>query len=210
MSGGERVIEGPECLEEGAQWLVRREPRFRPALEAGPLPLRLRGGGFGALAGAIVGQQVSRASAEAILARCELEGLLDPETVRGAPEAAMIRAGLSRPKQRYLRALAAADLDYADLRERPTSEVLARLKAVPGIGSWTAEIYAMFSLGRADVFAPGDLALQEAARVLFALEARPAEKVLRGMAEDWSPWRSVAARALWSYYGRIKGREGIR
>ena len=81
---------------------------------------------------------------------------------------------------------------------------------VPGIGRWTAEIYAMFSLGRADAFAAGDLALQEAARVLFALDARPSEPSLRDMAEAWSPWRSVAARLLWAYYQRDKDRDGIR
>jgi DNA-3-methyladenine glycosylase II len=83
------------------------------------------------------------------------------------------------------------------------------LVAVPGIGVWTAEIYAMFALGRADVFAPGDLALQEAARMLFGLEARPTDKALRAMAEAWSPWRSVAARILWAYYRVAKEREGV-
>ena len=68
----------------------------------------------------------------------------------------------------------------------------------------------MFSLGRADVFAPGDLALQEAARILFDLEDRPTEKALRVMSEDWSPWRGVAARLLWAYYRVAKEREGIR
>jgi DNA-3-methyladenine glycosylase II len=67
----------------------------------------------------------------------------------------------------------------------------------------------MFSLGRADVFAPGDLALQEAARLLFDLPERPKERALRDMAEAWSPWRSVAARALWAYYHVAKQREGI-
>ena len=88
--------------------------------------------------------------------------------------------------------------------------VVRTLVAVPGIGVWTAEIYAMFALGRADVFAPADLALQEAARMLFALEARPSERALRGMAEAWSPWRAVAARMLWAYYRVAKDREGIR
>jgi DNA-3-methyladenine glycosylase II len=81
---------------------------------------------------------------------------------------------------------------------------------VPGIGAWTAEIYAMFSLGRADVFAPGDLALQEAARLIFDLPDRPAEKVFRQMATAWSPWQSVAARIMWAYYQQHKQREGIR
>ena len=68
----------------------------------------------------------------------------------------------------------------------------------------------MFSLGRADIFAPGDLALQEAARLLYDLPARPRERALRDMAESWSPWRSVAARALWAYYRVAKQRDGIR
>ena len=84
------------------------------------------------------------------------------------------------------------------------------LTEIPGIGTWTAEIYAMFSLGRADVFAPGDLALQESARMLFDLDGRPTEKELRQMAEAWSPWRGVAARLLWAYYHIAKDREGIR
>ena len=75
---------------------------------------------------------------------------------------------------------------------------------------WTAEIYAMFSLGRADVFAPGDLALQDAARQLFGLEARPAERILREMSLAWSPWRAVAARLLWAYYRHFRRREGVR
>jgi DNA-3-methyladenine glycosylase II len=81
---------------------------------------------------------------------------------------------------------------------------------VPGIGRWTAEIYAMFSLGRADVICPGDLALQESARILFRLDARPTERALRDMSEPWSPWRGVAARLLWAYYRVAKEREGIR
>jgi DNA-3-methyladenine glycosylase II len=87
--------------------------------------------------------------------------------------------------------------------------VMATLTAVKGIGVWTAEIYAMFSLGRCDVFAPGDLALQVAAQDLYGLAERPKEKELRAMSLDWSPWRSVAARLLFSYYHIAKGREGI-
>jgi DNA-3-methyladenine glycosylase II len=92
----------------------------------------------------------------------------------------------------------------------PSDAVIKTLTQVTGIGQWTAEIYAMFSLGRADVFAHGDLALQEAARVLLDLEERPKEKQMKIIAADWSPWRSVAARVLWAYYRVVKLREGIR
>lgn len=206
-----RIILGPECIAEGAQWLVAREPRFAAALAAtGPLPLRRRPEGFAELFAAIVSQQVSVASAQAIWGRVEAAGLVTPAAVAAAPDEALRGCGLSRPKLRYAKSLAGAGIDYDRLRTLTDAEVIAALTAVPGIGRWTAEIYAMFSLGRADVFAANDLALQEAARLLFGLEARPGERVLRAMAEDWSPWRAVAARALWAYYRVAKEREGIR
>ena len=118
--------------------------------------------------------------------------------------------GLSRQKVRYARALAEARINFKSLRTKSTAEVVEKLTQVPGIGVWTAEIYAMFSLGRADVFAAGDLALQESGRLLFELNERPTEKEIRRMAENWSPWRAVAARLLWAYYGYIKKREGVR
>jgi DNA-3-methyladenine glycosylase II len=117
--------------------------------------------------------------------------------------------GLSRQKAAYAHALAAAGIEFDTLRELPTAQVVETLVAVKGIGIWTAEIYAMFSLGRADVFAPGDLALQEGARMLYDLPDRPREAPLRRMSEAWSPWRSVAARMLWAYYHVQKQREGI-
>ncbi|MGB7271566.1 MAG: DNA-3-methyladenine glycosylase 2 family protein, partial [Albidovulum sp.] len=157
----------------------------------------------------IMGQQVSVASADAIWGRLEAAGLTKAENVAAAGEDDLRACGLSRQKIRYALALAQSGIDYDALKTAPDEAVIAALVALPGIGRWTAEVYAMFSLGRADVFAPGDLALQEAARLAFDLPARPSEKALRAMAEDWSPWRAVAARALWAYYRVRKSREGI-
>lgn len=206
-----RIIEGPACVAEGAAWLSVREPRFAEALAlCGPLPLRRTADGFGAHLSAIVGQQVSTASAAAIWRRLEEAGLTEEDAVAMAEPEALRAAGLSRPKITYAQGLARAGIDFAGLRSQPDIEVIATLTAVKGIGVWTAEIYAMFALGRADVFAAGDLALQEAARVLFELPERPSPAHLRAMAEDWSPWRAVAARLLWAYYRQVKQREGIR
>ncbi len=205
-----RVIQGDACVAEGAKWLAEAEPRFARALDqVGPLPLRLRPDGFAQLLSAIVSQQVSVASARAIWSRLETAGMVTPEAVRARSEEELRSLGLSRQKAGYAIALAEAGIDYAALRSTPTAEVIRTLVAVKGIGVWTAEIYAMFSLGRADVFAPGDLALQESARVLFDLNERPKERALRDMALAWSPWRSVAARVLWAYYHVAKDREGI-
>ena len=206
-----RIIETPDCVAEGLAFLSALEPRFAAAAgRVGPLPLRRRADGFAALLDAIVSQQVSVASANAIWARMVAAGLTDPARLAQASDEECRAVGLSRQKARYGRELARAGIDFAALRGVPDGQVVSVLTAVPGIGVWTAEIYAMFALGRADVFAPGDLALQESARVLFGLEARPSEKALRAMAEAWSPWRSVAARLLWAYYHVAKEREGIR
>ncbi len=206
-----RIIESASCVAEGADWLSAREPRFAEALElCGPLPLRRRPDGFEALLSGIVGQQVSIASAAAIWKRLDEAGLTDADAMAAAAPESLRAAGLSRPKIAYAQGLARSGVDFAGLRTRPDEEVIATLTAIKGIGVWTAEIYAMFALGRADVFAAGDLALQEAARVLFDLPERPSPAQLRTMALDWSPWRAVAARLLWAYYRTIKQREGIR
>jgi DNA-3-methyladenine glycosylase II len=196
-----RIIATADCVAEGAAWLAQAEPRFAHALSlTGPLPLRRQADGFAALLDAIVGQQVSVASARAIWGRLAAAGLTDPAVMAGASDEVLRAVGLSRQKARYGRALAQAGIDFQGLRALPDAEVIATLIAVPGIGSWTAEIYAMFALGRA----------QEAARVLFGLPERPRDRAFRQMAEAWSPWRAVAARALWAYYRVAKSREGIR
>ncbi|WP_299304396.1 DNA-3-methyladenine glycosylase 2 family protein [uncultured Litoreibacter sp.] len=205
-----RIIETDADVAEGAAWLAAHEPRFAAVLpELQPLPLRRRPDGFGQLLNAIMGQQVSTASAAAINTRLEDAGLTEEANVAVASEDALRACGLSRQKIRYAGELARAGIDYDALRTADSATVIKTLTAVPGIGAWTAEIYAMFSLGHADVFAPGDLALQIAVQHLFELEDRPKEKDLRKRAQDWSPWRSVAARLLFTYYRTIKGREGI-
>ncbi|MEL6677977.1 MAG: DNA-3-methyladenine glycosylase 2 family protein [Pseudomonadota bacterium] len=206
-----RIIETDADVAEGAAALAAMHPRFAHALAlTGPLPLRRRAGGFEALLSAIVSQQISVAAAKGIWARLEAQGATTEAGFSRLDAEGHRACGLSRQKIRYATALAEAGVPFDDLPGMPDDDVIARLTAVTGIGVWTAEIYAMFSLGRADVFAPGDLALQEAARMLFDLPERPKERAFRAMAADWAPWRAVAARLLWAYYHVKKDREGIR
>ena len=207
----ERLIRGYACVAEGAAWLAKHEPRFASALKiTGPLPLRLREGGFHQLLSTIVSQQLSVSAAASIWTRVEAAGVITPSAIQNSSDEDMRALGLSRQKIRYARALADAGIDFDVLPNKPLEQVIQELTAVSGIGVWTAEIYAMFSLHRADVFAHADLALQEAARHLFDLDKRPTPKVMAQMAEDWRPWRSVAARLLWAYYKHINEREGVR
>lgn len=206
-----RIIRDQSDLAEGLAYLCDIEPRFAAvAPRLVPLPLRLKPEGFGQVMSVILGQQVSVASAAATWENMVQAGMYDPAVVAAASPEALRGLGLSRQKAAYAYALAAADIDYLALRDLPDADVIKSLMAVKGIGQWTAEIYAKFSLGRADVIAAGDLAIQIALQDLFQLNARPTDKEVRRMAEPWSPWRSVAARLLWEYYAEIKQRDGIR
>ena len=207
----ERIITSQECISEGLAALGKLEPKFKEAVKTiEEIPLRRTSEGFDRLLSTIVSQQLSVAAADAIWNKIELAGLNKIQKIRKVSDQELRDVGLSKQKIKYVRSLANANINYRSLKTMPTSQVVNELMQVSGIGNWTAEIYAMFSLGRADVFAPGDLALQEATRILFNLPERPSEKDLRSMSKDWSPWQAVAARLLWSYYNQQKKREGIR
>jgi DNA-3-methyladenine glycosylase II len=201
-------------LDSALAGLIATDPRWREALAAAGRPrLRRRPDGFAGLASIVVSQQLSTASAKAIWDR--LETALDPfspQAMRRARAPKLARAGLSAPKIRALKEIARAidrgDLDLAALGALPADEAHGRLTAIHGIGPWTADIYLLFCLGHADAWPAGDLALQEAARLLLGLRARPSSKEMGPLAETWRPWRGAAACVLWSYYRVAKQREG--
>lgn len=179
---------------------------------AGEVPLRRLKPGFASLCSIVISQQVSRASAEAIFAR--LSRLIEPLTPEGVlahGTERLVEAGLSRPKQKTLLALAGriaeTGLDLDRLCKEPPEAAMSDLVAVPGIGPWTAEIYLLFCAGHPDIFPARDLALQVAVGQALGLERRPDPRETARIAESWAPWRGVAARLFWAYYREIKGRE---
>lgn len=205
-----RIIHTEDDIAEGAAWLVSAEPRFAEALTlTGPWPLRRREDGFEALRDAILGQQVSVAAARSIRAKLIGAGFGEAPAIAEAGEDALRACGLSRQKVKYVQALARSGVDFEGLRGLPDEAVIATLLPLPGIGRWTVEMYLIFALGRADVFAVDDLALAEGARLLFGLPERPKRKEFTALAAAWSPWRAVAARGLWAYYAAMKQREGV-
>ena len=193
-------------LDAALAALGKVDPRFVPLIaKAGRPPLRRRSDGFAGLAAIIVAQQLSTASANAIWGRLAAAfDPLDPDAILRARPARLARLGLSAPKIRALKEIARAmkrgDLPLTALGELAAEDAHATLTAVHGIGPWTADIYLLSCLGHADAWPAGDLALQEAARVAFALPARPTAKEMLMLAKSWRPWRAVAARILWTYY----------
>jgi len=199
-----RLIASNDDIAAGVRALRRKCAVMRRIHETtGHPPMRRREPGFEGLARIIVGQQLSIASAAAIWNRL---AAAYPETsaaaIAGADDSELRALGLSRPKIRTLRAAAeavAAGLDLQNLTDAHEAEIHDRLTAIHGIGPWTADIFIMFCLGRADGFAAGDLALQIAAHHAYDLPNRPSPAELLDLAERWRPWRGVAARLLWAY-----------
>lgn len=209
-----RVIETEDDIAEGLAFLGRRDRRLRPVIRlAGPVPLRRRRHGLEGLARIVVGQQLSIASAEAIWTRfAAAVPLADHAGLLAAEEEALRACGLSAPKIRTLRAVGeacAAGLDLDALAALPAEEAHGRLTAVKGIGPWTADIYLLFCLGHPDIFPVGDLALRKAVATAFKLPDLPDEKALAALAGRWSPWRGVAARLFWAYYGAVNTRRDV-
>ena len=208
-----RRIESADDIEEGLEALCYTDPRLEKVrCIAGDVPLRRSPPGYQSLASIIVSQQVSKASASAIFGR--LTNLVDPLTadaILSAEEAVFREAGLSRPKQKTLLAIARAvvddGLDLTGLCAADAADAMAQMTAISGIGPWTAEVYLLFAAGHPDIFPAKDVALQAAVADAFGHDKRPTDKQLYEIAETWKPWRGVASRLFWAYYRETRGRD---
>ena len=202
----------PRHARAAIDQLIRLDPDFAGIeAAAGPLPWRTRAAGFPGLLQAIVGQQISNGAAAAIWRRlAATPGALDPAGLLALADETLRAVGLSRPKVLHARALATAFVEgrlHADaIAAMADEDAVAAMSAVRGMGRWTAEVYLLFALQRADVFPAGDLALAAALADLKRLPARPNPAALRQLAAPWAPCRAVAARLLWHHWRFRTGR----
>ena len=168
-------------------------------------PLWSRPPGFATLVHIILEQQVSLASAMAAYTRLvETCGQVRPQEILQLPDAVLKSCYFSRQKIVYVRSLAEAfasgRINPDDLDTHTDEEVRAILQQVKGIGNWTADIYLIFALHRADVFPAGDLAVINACKLLLQLPVHTPRETIVQLAEAWKPYRSIAAFLLWHYY----------
>lgn len=183
--------------------------------EIGEPVIRTRPKGLEGLVRIIIAQQLSVSSARAITGR--LEDAIDiasPDAVLTAPDEVLAKAGLSRPKQRYLRAAAEAvasgALDLHGLAALPDEEAITALCKVKGVGPWTAAIYLLFCEARLKVWPPKDVALLFAYAHAAGLDEKLAMADFDAMAaRTFTPLPGLAAHALWTYYGVVKNRPPV-
>ena len=171
----------------------------------GPPPLWQREANFATLIHIILEQQVSLASALSAFNKLkEKLGVISPENVLALSDEELKACYFSRQKTVYARELAKAilkgSLNFAALRQLPDAEAKTELKKIKGIGEWTADIYLLMALLRADVMPKGDLALHAAYQKLKSLDAAPKSDEFQFIAESWQPFRAAAARLLWHFY----------
>jgi len=168
-------------------------------------PMWARETGFATLVHIILEQQVSVASALSAFNKLkEKLGVVTPEGVLSLTDAELKACYFSRQKTVYARELAKAitggDLDLKSFENLSNEQIKTELKRIKGIGDWTADIYLLMAIKRADVMPKGDLALHIAWQKLKKLECRPTSDEFLQIAERWKPLRSVAARLLWHFY----------
>ena len=193
-------------LARGLHFLCTRDPDLAQIVaRLGPPPMWAREPGFPTLIHIILEQQVSLASARAAFDRLlAAASPLTPARFLELDDAALKTIGFSRQKTAYGRELAWAVLDghlnLAELHTLDDGTVRSELIKVKGIGPWTADIYLLMALRRADVWPSGDLALAAAAQRVKRLASRPTPDELDALGASWHPWRAVAARLLWHYY----------
>lgn len=160
-----------------------------------------------ALLRAIVSQQISTKAAAAIWKRFQRlfppEGYPEPREVLALREDELRAAGLSRQKAGYLKAIAEYNerglLAYEHLTSLSEEAFTQHLTAIRGVGRWTAQMLQMFALDQPDVFAEGDLGVQNAMRKHYGLPetGRALQKRMLAIAEPWRPYRSLACKYLW-------------
>jgi len=167
--------------------------------------------GFAGIVLAILSQQVSLESAQAAYTKLENAiGSINPEEFLSLDDSALRAIGFSRQKASYVRGLAqeisASEFDLDDLEAMDNELARKRLIEVRGIGPWTADTYLLFALRRSDAWPSGDLALEKAIQELKVLATIPGSEDADRIAEQWRPWRAVAARILWHHYLCERGR----
>jgi DNA-3-methyladenine glycosylase II len=154
---------------------------------------------FAYLTRAICYQQLAGAAAATIHGRVVdvLGGDVRPEAMLEASESALRGAGLSAAKLAAVRDLAAKvsadEVRLDDLERRPDDEVVERLTLVRGIGVWTAQMFLIFRLRRADVWPTGDLGVRQGYARIHGLEVLPNARELEPLGDRLRPWRSAAA-----------------
>jgi AraC family transcriptional regulator of adaptative response / DNA-3-methyladenine glycosylase II len=189
---------------------LSRDRALAPTVRRQP-GLRTPGGwdAFEIAVRAILGQQISVAAARGLAAKLVLlcgKPIAFPDAAlsHAFPTAQLLAAadlgslGMPAARRIALQSLARAAVAQPDLFDAANTleESIERLRAVPGIGEWTAQYIALRGLHHPDAFPASDIGILRNAEQIFGTPLSPAQLLARS--EQWCPWRGYAAQHLWS------------
>ncbi|GAB4532771.1 MAG: DNA-3-methyladenine glycosylase [Pleurocapsa sp.] len=157
---------------------------------------------FHTLVKAIIGQQISVKAASAICQRVEsLIGHFSTKNYLLAEESDLRGCGLSRSKILYItnvaNALESGKLTPLLWSTMSDDEIAKQLMSITGIGIWTAQMFLIFHLHRADILPLGDIGLIKAINFHYGSEKQLSNSEIGKICKVWQPYRTVATWYLW-------------
>ena len=157
---------------------------------------------FLTLARSIVGQQISVRAAQSVWDKLIVKiGKLNPKIIKKTHSNTLKSVGLSRQKVLYLKNLSDAfinrELNINFWNRMSDEEIIEDLIKIKGIGKWTAEMFLIFNLCRADIFPLDDIGMIKGVCKIYKLKYPINRKDLIKIGNKWKPYRSVATWYLW-------------
>jgi len=157
---------------------------------------------FFTLARSIVGQQISVQAAQSVWNRLEIKvNKINPKIILKTHSSTLKSVGLSRQKVSYLKNLADAFIEkkinvnmWSKMNDE---EIVQDLIQIKGIGRWTAEMFLIFNLCRADIFPLDDIGMIRALCKLYSIPYPTNKELVIKIGKKWKPYRSVATWYLW-------------
>lgn len=201
-----------QALQTACEALAQRDMALAKAYAQVGLPTwRVAEPSYQSLARIVVYQLISTRAADAIWGRIlDRYGMVTAETVLYDDQDALQACGLSRQKLSHLNAIARAvddgTLGLETLADQRFEDARAKLLQIKGIGPWTADTFLMTAIGHMDAFPSGDVGLLEAYRQLSGADARLSSNAFSTQADDWRPWRAVAAHLLYDWLNAGRAR----
>jgi len=157
---------------------------------------------FFTLARSIVGQQISVKAAQSVWDRLEIKiKKIKPEIILKTHSSTLKSVGMSRQKVKYLKNLANAFIKKKikiNLWDKMNDEEIVQdLVQIKGIGRWTAEMFLIFNLCRADIFPLDDIGMIKGLCKLYQISYPTEREKIIKIGKKWKPYRSVATWYLW-------------
>ena len=195
-------------LEAAVKHLRRTDPVLAALIDrVGPYEMREGRNAFEVMLRTIVSQQLSGKAADSIYGRLAAAmGARSPrpEHLLLLSEEQLRACGLSRSKALYVRNVAEhfEEKRYTlrSFSRLDDDAVIEALTTIKGVGEWSAHIFLMFALRRADVFPIGDLGLRKGMLKTYGLRANTKPAKLHKIAEVWRPYRTVGSLYMWRNY----------